>query len=68
MRNLYNNMVTKKDYEKAREVWAARIINIECELHAAKAGYDFVEKKFSEFPDDDPMPEEVKDIVKEVTK
>lgn len=55
---------TKEDYSKARDIWAARIINIEAELVAAKAGFGYVSDKFNEFPEDDPMPKEVKDLVK----
>lgn len=54
---------TKKDYEKAREVWAARVINIEAELVAARAGFGFCADKYEEFPeeaDPDPKPEELK--------
>ena len=57
---------TKEDYNKAREIWAARVINIEAELVAAKAGFEYCANKVAEFPEDDPMPEEIKDIVKEV--
>ncbi len=57
---------TKKDYEKAREVWAARVINIECELVAAKAGFEYCSKKIKECPEEDPMPEEVKEVIEAV--
>ena len=53
----------KKDYENARDAWAARVINIEAELIAARAGFGFCADKVDEFLEDDPMPEEVKKIV-----
>ena len=57
---------TKDDYSKARDVWAARVINIEAELVAARAGFGFCSDKFEEIPEpeEDPMPEGVKDLVK----
>ena len=54
---------TKQDYEKARETWAARVINIEAELRAAQAGYDYCAQKAKEMPDEDPMPEPAKEIL-----
>lgn len=59
---------TKKDYEKARDIWAARVINIEAELIAARAGFGFCQDKFDEFPEEeeDPMPEEAKAMVEAV--
>ena len=54
---------TKEDYEKAREVWAARVINIRAELVAAQAGYDYCADKIKEFPEEDPMPEEAKEVI-----
>lgn len=59
---------TKADYEKARETWAARVINIGCELEAAKAGFDYCSNKIDEFPEEeeDEVPEEVKEIVEAV--
>ena len=55
---------TKEDYSKARDIWAARVINIEAELVAARAGFGYCSDKFNEFPEDDPMPKEVKELVK----
>lgn len=57
---------TKEDYEKAREVWAARVINIRAELVAAEAGYNHCATKAKELPDEDPMPEEAKEMVEAV--
>lgn len=58
---------TKEDYKKAREVWAARVINIQAELVAAQAGYDYCATKAKEMPEEDPMPEEAK-VMLEATK
>lgn len=55
---------TKEDYSKARDIWAARVINIKAELVAAQAGFDFCQTKFEELPEEDPMPEGVKELVK----
>lgn len=50
---------TKKDYEQAREVWASRLINLQAEERACKAGFDFCAKKAKEAPEvEDPMPVE----------
>lgn len=54
---------TKKDFAQARDAWAARVINIEAELIAARAGFGFCSDKFDEMPDEDPMPKEVKEVL-----
>ena len=57
---------TKKDYGNARDIWAARVINIEAELVAARAGFGFCSDKFDEFPEEseDPKPEGVDELTK----
>ena len=56
--------VTKEDYQRARESWAARLINIEVEKEAAEAAVKFIANKINSMPDDDPMPKDVKEILK----
>lgn len=64
-------MIEKKDWETAKTQFENLLVNaqvnVECYLSALK----MIKKKLSEFADDkktDPMPDEVKEIVKEMVK
>ena len=57
---------TKKDFMQARDVWAARVVNIRAELVAAEAGFNYCQTEADSLPEDpeDPMPESAKEMLK----
>jgi len=59
-------MIKKEDWENARTQWENMCVNalINAEVH--KAAIKVCEKKISSFPDDDPMPEGLKEDIMEV--
>lgn len=60
-------MIEKKDWVKVLEDNKAELVKIEKQYELAipqfNAVISAVEAKIAEFPDDDPMPEEVKEVV-----
>ena len=59
-------MITKKDWLMAKMNYESLLVNGEMTKEVQELALEHCKKKISEFPDDDPMPEEVKDIVKAV--
>ena len=56
-------MIEKKDWESALKQFEAMLINAQVNIEAHKHMVEYCEKKIKEFPDDDPMPEEVKEVI-----
>ncbi len=59
-------MIERKDWEEALRVYRARLINNKVQLELDEKGVEICEREISKLPEEDPMPEEVKDIVKAV--
>jgi len=57
--------IIKEDWETAKKQMEAMMVNATINIEFYKRNIAFCEEKIKEFPDD-PMPEEVKEIVKEV--
>jgi len=58
----------KKDWETAREQHANMLANSLLNIEAHKFMLKLCDENISKFPEDDPMPEEVKAIVEAVKK
>jgi len=61
-------MIEKKDWESALEQYRAVLINAMVNIEGHKHMVKVCEEKIAEFPEDDPMPDEVKDVIKGVSK
>lgn len=59
-------MITKEDLENALNQYRARLINSEVQIKADKYMVEVVEKMIKDMPDDDPMPEDLKKVIKGV--
>ncbi len=57
-------MIEKKDWEAALKQYEAQLINAQVNIAAIDFMVEHTKKKISEFPEEDPMPKEVKDLVK----
>lgn len=58
--------ITKDDWKKTTEQFSNLLVNSLLSAEIQQVVLDYAKKKLSEFPEDDPMPEGVKDIVKDL--
>jgi len=60
--------ITKEDWKRAREQFAALLVNSMVNIEGFRHQLEFIDEKLKEFPDEskDEMPEEIKEIVKEL--
>ena len=61
-------MITKQDWENALKQYEAMLVNASVTIPSYQFMIAECEKHIAEFKDDDPMPEDVKKVIKEVTK
>lgn len=59
-------MMNKEDWENALKQYKALLVNALVNIEAYKFMAEMCEKKIKEFPDDDPMPSDLKEVIKEV--
>jgi len=59
-------MIEKKDWEQALKAYENMLINAQVNMIAQETMVKICEDKIKEFPDEDPMPEELKEVVEEV--
>ena len=59
-------MIEKKDWEVALKQYEAMHINSMVNMEAQIHMMEFCKEKIAEFPEEDPMPEEAKEIVEAV--
>jgi len=61
-------MIEKKDWQNALKQYEAMLINSSVSIAAYQFMIDKCEEEIKKFPEEDPMPEDIKEIAKEVTK
>ena len=59
-------MITKEDWNNALKSSEAQLINAQVNIKALEFMVDYITKEIAKLPEDDPMPDEVKEIVKGV--
>ena len=59
-------MIKKEDWEEALRTYRARLINTKVQMKADEYMVKVVEEEIAKLPDEDPMPDDVKEIAKEV--
>ena len=59
-------MIKKEDWENALKQYEAMLINASVNIEAHKHMIKICEDKIKEFPDKDPMPDDIKTVIKEV--
>jgi len=60
-------MIEKKDWESALKQFEAMLINAQVNIEAHKHMVEYCKEELKKFPEDDPMPKEVKEII-DITK
>jgi len=56
--------ITRKDWEDAIKIHGGHLVNSKIGVEIHSKLLEFFKEKLKDFPEEDPMPEEIKEIVK----